>query len=240
MNADTGAAPLASRAVANEERSLALLEWCADQYASQPARLDAERAIARYLGATANADGSVTFGFWVPELLDHRVPDGDVFLELLAPHGDLDLERSQQTVDFQRVLLPLERYETLAFVVVDGLHVGTRDQVGDFYALSWRDADGKEHRICDPLAASTPFGAFAPAEIIDTQDIHKDRADQAYYDGLKGAGGEALHKFGPPTNILQVHVPTATAGGTLASLARHFERIAGRLRHGLPDRKSVV
>ncbi|MEE4661683.1 MAG: glucosylglycerol hydrolase [Halieaceae bacterium] len=234
MTADTGKLPLASRAVANEDRSLSLLEWCADQYASQPARLDAERAIARYLGATANADGSVTFGFWAPELLDQRVPDGDVFLELLAPDGDLDLERSQQTVNFQRVLLPLERYEALAFVVVDGLYVGTREQVGDFYALSWRDADGKEHRICDPLAASTPFGAFAPAEIVDTADLHRGRVDQTYYDGLSERGDDAVHKFSPPTNILQVHVPTATAGGTLASLARHFERIAGRIRHELP------
>ncbi|MEE4117827.1 MAG: glucosylglycerol hydrolase, partial [Paracoccaceae bacterium] len=48
------------------------------------------------------------------------------------------------------------------------------------------------------------------------------------------AGGETPHKFGPPTNILQIHVPTATAGGTLASLTRHYERLAERLDAGLP------
>jgi hypothetical protein len=234
MTAEEPRTPLASRARLNAARSAALVDWCAQQYTSQPTRLVAEAAIARRLGANVNSDGSVAFGFWVPELLDHRVPDGDVFLELLAPGDELDLERSQQTMAFQRLLLPVSRHEALAFAVVDGLQVGTRERVGDFYALSWRDSDGREHRICDPLAASVPFGTFAPAEILDTQGLHRDRTDRAYYEQLAAAAGDAIHKFSTPTNILQVHVPTATAGGTLASLARHFERIAERLRHDLP------
>jgi hypothetical protein len=57
------------------------------------------------------------------------------------------------------------------------------------------------------------------------------RADAAYFEALKGG---APHKFGPATSILQIHVPTATAGGTLASLARQFERIAARVAQDLP------
>ncbi|MEM1346016.1 MAG: glucosylglycerol hydrolase, partial [Pseudomonadota bacterium] len=45
--------------------------------------------------------------------------------------------------------------------------------------------------------------------------------------------GEEPVKLGPVTNILQVHVPTATAGMTLASLTRHIEHIAERCRQNL-------
>jgi hypothetical protein len=223
--------PLAQRARFDEARSDALADWCREQYVSLPTAFDAEQAIARRLGAQVNGDGSVAFAFWAPELLDHRVPDGDVFLELLAPVGDLDLARSHQTVDFQRLLLPLRRCEGHLFAVVGGLVAGTRERVGDFYALCWQDSDGEEHRICDPLAASTPFGAFAPSEIFDLAGMQASRGDSDYFAALAGDG---VHKFTPPANILQLHVPTATAGGTLASLARHFERIAERLRNGLP------
>ena len=226
-------ARLAGRARFDAARSLEVTEWCAEQYTSQPSTFDAERAIARRLGADVLADGAVCFGFWVPELLDHRVPDGDIFLELLAPTQPLDLERSHQTIDFERILLPVERYETLAFAVVDGVRAGTREQVGDFYSLCWYDGNGAEHRIHDPLAASLPFGAFAPAEVFDMHRLQGERQDLAYYRALAG-DGEGLHKFSHPDSILQLHVPTATAGGSLASLARHFQRIAERVRKNLP------
>ena len=234
MTSATRPAPLARRVAVDTERSSALVDWCASQYTSRASRFEAEQAVARCLGAHAREDGSVAFGFWAPELLDQRVPDGDVFLELLAPEDPLDLERAQQSIDFERVLVPLQRYEALAFAVVDGVLAGTRERVGDFYALCWRDSTGREHRICDPLAASVPFGAFAPAEVLDVRSLHRDRTDRAYYRDLAAACDGAPHKFSTPTNILQVHVPTATAGGTLASLARHFARIAERLRNGLP------
>ena len=86
-------------------------------------------------------------------------------------------------------------------------------------------------RILDPLAASLPFGAFAPAELYDTATLQAARRDLDYYRALQGDG---VHKFAPPTNILQIHVPTATAGGTLASLTRQFERLAERFAADLP------
>jgi hypothetical protein len=229
--------PLQQRAQLDAVRTDEMVAWCRQQYVSQANTLDAERAIARRLGAQVGAGGCVEFGFWAPELLDHRVPDGDIFLELLTPTGRLDLARSQQTMDFERVLLPLARSEAHLFAAVDGLIAGTRDKVGDFYALCWRDSDGDEHRICDPLAASVPFGAFAPAEIFDVDGMQAGRGDAAYYASCAEyaeRAGNSTYKFGPPANILQLHVPTATAGGTLASLTRHFERIAERLRNGLP------
>ncbi len=237
-NPDPGGPLLSERVAIDAAGSAAMIDWCEQQYVSQASRFEAERSIARRLGALPTDDGSVSFGFWAPELLDHRVPDGDVFLELLAPRTPFDLERSQQTVEFHRLLLPVERYEALVFAVVSGVRTGDRETVGDLYALCWRDSSGREHRICDPMAASLPFGAFAPAEVLDKTSLHRDRTDLAYYRDLAARAETsslaAPFKFSNPTNILQVHVPTATAGGTLASLARHFGRIAERLRNDLP------
>ena len=221
---------LKDRASLDAEATQRLVDWCREQLTTQPTAFDAEAAIARRLGAQKFGD-LFEFGFWTPELLDHRVPDGDVFLEILEPSDDIDLTRSHQELSFERVYLPVMRYEAHTFACVSGLKAGTRDLIGDFYALAWRDASGDWHRILDPLAASLPFGAMAPAELYDTEAMQAARSDRGYYEALSG---EQPHRFGPPTNILQIHVPTATAGGTLASLARHFERLSERLRADLP------
>ena len=228
---DAAVIPLARRARLDEAATERLAAWCAEQYTFQPSAFAAEQNIARRLGAARDDAGTTTFGFWAPELLDRRIPEGDIFLEVLAPMTPLDLGHAHQAVTFERLLLPVRCYEAHVFAVVEGLRAGTRDTVGDFYALGWRNGEDATHRILDPLAASLPFGVFAPAEILATADLEAQRADLAYYEAL---AGDRAHKFGPPTNILQLHVPTATAGGTLASLTRHFRRIGERLRHDLP------
>ncbi|RVT84389.1 hypothetical protein DXV76_11935 [Rhodobacteraceae bacterium CCMM004] len=207
------------------------LAWkCRQHLNTADSAFDAHQSIAPMLGA--HWDGTrATFGFWTPELLDHRVPDGDVFLELLSPRDPLDLTRSHQTVRFDRIYLPVARYEAHTFAAATGVRAGSREAGGDFYALVWRDAQDQWHRILDPLAMSLPFGAFAPAELYDVDGMLAARRDTAYWQAL---AGDAPHKFGAPTNILQIHVPTATAGGTLASLARQFERLGERVEKGLP------
>ncbi|MBK1636614.1 glucosylglycerol hydrolase [Rhodovulum adriaticum] len=191
---------------------------------------DGERAIARRLGARVQGDMAV-FGFWTPELLDARVPSGDIFLEILRPVEPLDLTRAHQTMQFQRAWVPVIRQEAHCFTAVTGLRAGNRERIGDFYALAWRDAEDRWHRVLDPLAMSLPFGAMAPAELYDVAAMQAARGDRAYFQALKGA---APHKFGPPVNILQIHVSTATAGGTLASLTRHYQRLAERVARDLP------
>ncbi|TCO72772.1 glucosylglycerol hydrolase [Chromatocurvus halotolerans] len=225
---------LCDRVAVDAKASEALVAWCRERYLSLPTSFDAERAIARYLGAHVSGD-SATFGFWTPELLDHRVPEGDVFLEILSPLAPIDLTRSHQEIDFERVYLPVRRYEAHTFAVATGLRAGRRDRIGDFYALVWRDCDDQWQRILDPLAASLPFGAFAPAELYDLDAMQAARTDRDYYAARRNS---EPHKFGPPTNILQIHVPTGTAGGTLASLARQFERLGERLRNNLPTEDS--
>jgi hypothetical protein len=219
-----------SRPTHDPEAARGLADWCETILNGAPDRFSAGQEIARKLGAHLDGD-RVVFGFWAPELQDWKVPDGDVFVEILRPEGELDLTLSLTEAAFERTLLPVARCEAFVFSVAEGVVAGRRGRVGDFYALVWRDAEGRVHRILDPLAMSVPYGAFAPAEVYDVAAMHEGRADAGYFAALSG---EAPHKFGPPTSILQLHIPTATAGGTIASLTRHLHRIADRVRTGLP------
>jgi hypothetical protein len=221
---------LKDRVSADMDTAEGLADFCRRALTTSETAFDAHQMIARKLGGQVGEDAA-TFGFWTPELLDHRIPDGDVFVEVLAPVGPLDLTRAHQTVRFERVHLPVARYEAHTFAAVRGMRAGTREEGGDFYALVWRDQNDEWHRILDPLASSLPFGAFSPAELYDLHRMQAARRDIAYWESLKG---EAPHKVGPPTNILQIHVPTATAGGTLAALTRQFDRLGERLRNELP------
>jgi hypothetical protein len=191
---------------------------------------DADRLIARRLGGRIEGDTAI-FGFWRPELLDARVPAGDIFLEVLRPTEPVDLTRAHQAVTFERAYIPVIREDAFCFSAVTGMRAGTRESVGDFYALTWRDAEDRWRRILDPLAMSLPFGAMAPAELYDVAVMQAGRADAAYFEALRDT---APHKFGPPTNILQIHIPTATAGGTIASLTRMYQRLAERVARDLP------
>ncbi|WP_232829287.1 glucosylglycerol hydrolase [Tropicimonas sp. IMCC34043] len=218
-----------SRISADPEAAAAMAVWCEEVLNTAEDRLAAGRKIARKLGASVEGD-RVAFGFWTPELQDWRVPDGDIFLEILTPREPIDLTVGKVDMVFDRVLLPVERCEAFTFAVARGVTAGCRERIGDFYALVWRDTEGNLNRILDPLAASLPYGAFAPAEIYDVASMHEGRADAGYFEALKG---DVPHKFAPPTSILQVHVPTATSGGTLASLTRQIERIAWRVANDL-------
>ncbi len=222
---------LKDRIVFEEAAAEARAEACEKTLMTAETRFDAERAIARGLGGQIDADGRAHFGFWVPELQDARVPSGDIFLEILAPTSPLDLTRAHQELTFERVYVPVIRTEAHCFAVVSGMKAGSREEIGDFYALCWRDAEENWHRILDPLAMSLPFGAMAPAELYDVEGMLAARGDRAYWEALKG---DSPHKFGPVSNILQIHVPTATAGGTIAALTRQFERIAARIEADLP------
>ena len=214
----------------DESTSDDLAAWCDETLTVSGDRFTAAREIARKLGAQVEGE-RVTFGFWAPELLDRNVSDGDIFVEILRPTDDLDLTAAHTDVTFSRTLVPVTRCDAYVFSVATGVTAGCRDQVGDFYTLVWRDMDGGFHRILDPLAMSLPYGAFAPAEVYDVAKIQECREDKAYFEALKG---DKPHKFDPPVSILQLHIPTATAGGTLASLTRRFHRLAERVERGLP------
>jgi len=220
-----------------EAETAAFADWYASVLAAGASDLDKARAIAARLGAHprgAHPQGGLTeVAFWVPELTEAHVPDGDIFLELLEPVAPLDLAKSHQTARFRRERLRLARQGDHVFGVVEGMRPGTRETVGTFYALGWRDGEDRWHRILDPMAHSLPFGAMAPAELYDLASIEAGRGDRAYWQGLKR---DDVVKLGPVGSILQVHVPSATAGGTLRSLASFFAAIAAKVEAGQPLR----
>jgi hypothetical protein len=189
----------------------------------------AATAVAPRLGALPTSDGHAAFVFWAPDLVEARIPAGDIFLEVLEPETPLDLAVSRQTVSFRRQRVPLLRRDELVLGVVEGLTFGTRQRLGSFYALAWRDRDGEWRRRFDPMAHSLPFGVMAPAELYDLASIDRERGDRGYWQNLASDG---VTKLGPAAHILQIHVPTATAGGTLASLERRFKAIARKLEAG--------
>ncbi|RED14081.1 glucosylglycerol hydrolase [Pontivivens insulae] len=206
--------------------------WIEAHLASAASTFEAQVAIARRIGAHVTGAESADFAFWTPELLESRVPEGDVFLEVLTPDGPLDLRTAHQELTFTATRIPMERCEAFSVVSVTGVTPGNRDRIGSFYRLAWRDSAGAWHHILDPMAASLPFGAFAPAELYDVDGMLAARGDAAYWTGLAQSDKEAVIKLGPPVSIQQVHVPTATAGGTLAALTATYERLAERVRRG--------
>jgi hypothetical protein len=196
------------------------------------------RRRAAWLGAHVRHGASgtlVEFGFWAPDLEARRVPDARVRLELHLPLGDVDPSEAEQTARFVRRRLPLRRYGAYLWAAVRGLPIGERARLGGLYALAHADEHGRWRSLPDPLAASMPFGAFAPSEVVDLAAWHAGRVDAGFFRRhAEGGGGEGPRRFGPPTNILQLHVPTATAGGTIASLTRALRRLAAKLEAGEP------
>jgi len=190
------------------------------------------RRLATRLGArVVNArEGRVQFGFWVPHLMRFGVSQGDVFLELLRPLDDVDLTASRRKLACSRHLLPVQVHDDHVWVEVTGLRVGHRDALGDLYQLRYRERDGRWRVARDVLAASVPWGAFAPAEVYDVDAMHEGRADADHFAVSAHDDGR---RMGPADNILQVHVGTATLGGTLASLTRRIQEIGERLRGGV-------
>ncbi len=212
------------------EATAALVDWVHEAMHSGATAFDAARTVARRLGAHRLGEVCEVV-FWAPELQERRVYDDDIFIEVLEIEGEAALSRSRQKLTFRRTRVPVARTEAWCVAVITGMTAGTRDQVGSFYSLVWRDAENRWNRILDPLSASVPFGPFAPAEYYDVEAMQAARADRDYYAALPE--GE-IHKFGPPSNILQIHVPTATASMSLAGLTRQFEMLAERVAQGGP------
>jgi len=214
-----------------------LAAWFEEQEAVSADALALARVFAPRLGAHPQPDGGVSFAFWCPRLTREQVADADIFLEVLDPLDDLDVTVSRATVRFRRTLVPVARDRDLVWTVARGVAAGSRDHLGSFYSLTYRDRDGSWKRVFDPMATSLPYGAFGPAEVYDLDTLQAGRGDRDYWTQVAAGAGEdrcgtGIVKQGPAANIMQVHVPTATSGGTLASLARFYERLARHVAQG--------
>ncbi len=189
---------------------------------------------AQRLGAHYRADGLTEFGFWTPELAAEVIQsERTLELEILVPLQPIDFRADQQTVDFQRHRIPVMQQGEYVWAVVAGLTAGTRDQAGCFYWLRYVDPEGREHPIRDPLAYSLPYGVFAPAELYDMDRLQRERADLSYIHrtAVPGEDGD-LPRLSPPTNILQIHVKTASPEGSVEGLTRIYRTISDKLAAG--------
>ncbi len=211
-----------------------LVDWCATVLKDRLTPFEAARRIAAQLGAHCRDDGTVAFGFWAPELAEQRVSPEDSYLEILEPVDELSLLASHQSVRFRRFAIPIVRHEEFAWAVAGGVRAGTRERIGSFYRLRYRTRDGEWRAIADYLAHSVPFGAFAPAEVYDVAAMQAARTDSDYYRGIaqQARNGEPV-RMAAPVNILQMHVPTASAVGTVSGLDRIYSVIADKIRNGI-------
>jgi len=234
-----------ARARIDADATAALVAWSragddADADAFARARRRATRLGAHVRRGVTGA--VVEIGFWAPalqcrapDLEARRVPDDRVCLELYLPPTGVDPARPPEVARFVRQRLPLVRHGAYLWAAVRGLPVGTRERLGALYALAHADEHGAWRQLPDPLAASMPFGAFAPSEVVDLAAFHEGRADAGFFrHHAAGGGGDGPRRFGPPVNVLQLHVPTATSGGTLASLTRALRRLAAKVAAGEP------
>ena len=166
----------------------ALADHCRRVHASAASNYEAAQQTAKWMGAFAKGEVA-EFGFWAPELLEMRIPDGDVFLEILQPDPQVSLTVSRQNARFRRTRVPVARTDAWVFCAVQGMRAGTREQIG-----YWK-------RIFDPMAVSVPFGVFAPAELYDMAAMQAARTDAAYFKAFEPGPDGAPTKLGPPRSM---------------------------------------
>jgi len=184
---------------------------------------EARQQLSRLLGAQFDPDSGLTsFGFWAPDLNRERIAHKDVQLELFTPIEEIDLTRPRQAVLFRRERVSLENEGDYWWGVVEGVVAGSREALGALYWLRASDSGGRKLIVRDLLAHSIPFGSFAPAEVYDVESLQVGRRDLDHY------ANEPI----VPTSILELHIPTATTGGTIADLAETYEQIGERIRRG--------
>ncbi len=244
--------PLSERALSlppvelQEPETAALLAWAVDVGESGATYFEIGQQLARRLGAHVCADGLTELGFWVPKLAGQILPNErhNVYLEIFTPLEPVDFSQPQQTVPFRYECVEPSLQGEFVWAVVSGMQVGSRDQLGSLYWLRYRDfSDGQLYTVRDVAPYSLPYGVFAPAELYDFDRLQQTRRDRAYFTQAAQAepitpaatGNEpALPRTAAPCNILQLHVPTASATGTLAGLTEVYRQIAQKVEQGEP------
>ena len=210
--------------------------------AERAGRTTAARSIARevasdFLGATPGDDGA-SFGFWIPGLDELRARGGVFELELLLmPESVMPADLSyteERELHLRRVRVPLEAVDELLLAHVDGVPCGTRSRMGALYWIQYTSHEGTHYIIRDPLAASMPFGVYAPGELYDVESMHTDRTDgdilRTYIRETYPDGSVRAKDIG---STLEIHVGTATESGTIAGLTRLYQGIAQKIRSAM-------
>lgn len=192
------------------------------------------RAVVRHLGATvverSDEDCRVAFGFWLPGFQRAQ-------LRLYRALDAVDPGAAGARARFKVSETPLTLEDEFGWVVMDHLREGDASRMGDLYrvvAVAADDLPPVTHR--DPLASSVPFGASGPAEVYDIERLWAGRTDADYLEARIAAADIdpelGVPRLPTPTNILQIHVPTATSDGTFAGLTRLYRELGRKLSSG--------
>ncbi|MGB7444875.1 MAG: glucosylglycerol hydrolase [Coleofasciculaceae cyanobacterium] len=212
-----------------EKETQKLLDWAEQVQKSDQTLFKQAQVLATKLGAHYRPDGLTEIGFWVPELAADMFQPKNIYLEVLTPLSKVDFASPLQKVKFHREQLHLEKQGEYFWGVVSGMRAGTKNRLGSFYWLCYLDLQTNEVRtIGDVLAASLPYGVYAPAELYDLDGLQKIRADLEYFSQGE-ADEEGIIRVHPPHNILQLHVNTASKERSLAGLNRIYQGIADKL-----------
>ena len=208
-----------------------LLAWATGLESSSNTYLEQTKALARKLGAHYRHDGLTEIGFWVPGLITDVLHEREIYLEVFTPLEEIDWQAKEQRIKFRCDRLHLEQQGEYIWGVVSGMRPGNREQAGSFYWLRYVDRAGRLRTIRDLMPYSLPYGIFAPAELYDIDSLQARRADLEYFrrTAISRKKQIKIPRVSDPRNILQIHVGTASAEGTIAGLTRVYQTIAEKI-----------
>ena len=211
-----------------------LLAWASGLEGSSNTYLEQTKALARRLGAYYRPDGLTEIGFWVPGLIRDVLHEREIYLEVFTPQEPINFGEQEQAIKFKRDRLHLEQQGEYIWGVVAGMQAGTREKAGCFYWLRYVDRAEKLRTIRDLVPHSLPYGIFAPAELYNIDLIQAERADLEYFERTAKSDDPKIKipRVKDPRNILQIHVGTASEGGTIAGLTRIYREIAEKITKG--------
>ncbi len=184
----------------------------------------------KHLGVHRVGDAT-QFIFWTPEVKYLQL--SKIELEIYRPKNDIDFEKNIQSIDFELFTLPMLIQNELTYGVFENIKMGNAQQTGDFYQLVGYQKDGTKQLLFDPLAYSIPFGAFSPAEVFDNQSITQHRKDENYLKNIK-------NRANYPANILEMHIPTTTQGGTIADLKNFYQNLSKNIAKATDFEKTFL
>ena len=206
-----------------------LLAWASGLESSTNSYLEQAQALARKLGAHYRSDGLTEIGFWVPGLIRDALHEREIYLEVFTPLERIDWRSQEQRITFRRDRLYLEQQGEYIWGVVSGMIPGNKEQAGSFYWLRYVDRTEKVRTIRDLMPYSLPYGIFAPAELYDMASLQQRRADLAYFKAPETLKKGQTYRVEAPCNILQMHVGTASAEGTLEGLRSIYQKIGDKI-----------
>ncbi len=222
-----------------EQETQALLDWAEQIQQSDDTIFHKAQKLATRLGVHYRSDGltKVGFtevGFWVPELGADMVQPKNIYLEVFTSKRPINPTKTVQKVTFRRDYVELKKQGEYFWGVLSGMKPGNKDEMGSLYWLCYLDMNTDEVRgIGDCLAYSLPYGVYAPAELYDMDWLLQSRGDCAYFE-QGDRDEEGVIRVHPPTNILQLHINTASPNGYLSGLTAVYQGIAEKIEQQQP------